>query len=347
MKVLITGASGFLGTQVVRELSARGHEVRALVRPHADVTSRHWADTVEVVRGDLRDTSRQTIGDMLAGIDVLVHLAAVVHGAEDERFRGTVLSTERLLEALVDVPVRRVVLASSYSVYDWGKARRTLVETTPLATNLDERDAYTAAKVWQERLIRAAQAAQGWELCVLRPGFISDGTDWIFGAGVRARALTLLVGPRRHLPITTLRNCADCFATAVESPRAAGQTYNVVDGPGPRAWSYARWHHRRFNTKAVLVPVPYVPALLTVKLVAATVRRLSRWPQPRLPSLFVPARFVARFKPLRHSNGKLQRQLGWLPPHPSLMSANCSAGTGRPLGQACVGVGGLGEQSAG
>lgn len=331
MRILITGASGFLGTEVVRELSARGHAVRAMVRPRADVTSRHWPATVEVVRGDLRDASRQTIGDMLAGIDVLVHLAAVVHGAEDERFRGTVLLTERLLDALADVPVRRVVLASSYSVYDWEKTRRTLVETSPLATNLDERDAYTAAKVWQERLIGAAQAAQGWELCVLRPGFISDGTDWIFGAGVRARALTLVVGPRRRLPITTLQNCADCFATAVESPRAAGQTYNVVDGPGPRAWSYAQWHHRRSHTKATLVPVPYVPALLTVKLIAATVRRLSRWPRPRLPSLFVPARFVARFKPLRHSNDKLQRQLGWTPPHPSLLRTYRSTATCPPL----------------
>lgn len=319
MRVLVTGASGFLGTELVRELSARGHQVRALVRPHVDVRSRRWSETVEVVRGDLRDASRQAISDMCADIEVLVHLAAVVHGADDERFRGTVVSTEQLLDALADAPVRRVVLASSYAVYDWERAKETLDETTPLAANLDERDAYSAAKVWQERLTRAAQAVQGWELCVLRPGFITDGKEWVFGAGVRARSLTFVVGPRTHLPLTAVQNCADCFATAVESPLAAGQTYNVVDGPGPQAWRYARWHHRRSRTRAVLIPVPYLLSLYVVKLIAATVHRLSRWPQPRLPGLLVPPRFVARFRPLRHSNEKVRRHLGWTPPNPPLV----------------------------
>ena len=54
MKVLITGASGFLGRSVVRAASAAGHEVVALVRPTADISGYGWPDTVEILRGDLR-----------------------------------------------------------------------------------------------------------------------------------------------------------------------------------------------------------------------------------------------------------------------------------------------------
>jgi uncharacterized protein YbjT (DUF2867 family) len=91
MRVLVTGANGFLARHVVRALLARGIEVRAMVRPAARLEALDWPPSVEVFRADLR-TSHE-LGRAFESIDVLLHLAAVVSGGEDAQFAGTVTGT--------------------------------------------------------------------------------------------------------------------------------------------------------------------------------------------------------------------------------------------------------------
>ena len=78
MRALVTGANGFLGRHVVAALLARGIEVRAMVRPAARLEALGWPSSVEVFRADLR-TSRE-LERAFEGVDVLLHLAAVVSG---------------------------------------------------------------------------------------------------------------------------------------------------------------------------------------------------------------------------------------------------------------------------
>ncbi|HEY4743908.1 MAG TPA: NAD-dependent epimerase/dehydratase family protein, partial [Desulfuromonadaceae bacterium] len=73
MKTFVTGATGFIGASIVRELLKDGREVRALVRPGSDTANLAGLD-VEVWRGDLRDRSSLVQG--LQGCDVLYHAAA-------------------------------------------------------------------------------------------------------------------------------------------------------------------------------------------------------------------------------------------------------------------------------
>ena len=85
---------------------------------------------MEVFRADLR-TSRE-LPRAFEGVDVLIHLAAVVSGGEDAQFAGTVVGTERLLDAMASSTCRRLVLCSSFSVYDFSATHRTLDEDSPL-----------------------------------------------------------------------------------------------------------------------------------------------------------------------------------------------------------------------
>jgi len=146
MKALVTGANGFLGQRVVAALIEQGHSVRALVRPAAAVEAIGWPASVEIVRGDLR--SARELKPAFDGIDVLVHLAAAVTGGEDAMFASTVSGTERLLTAMVGTGCRRIVLASSFSVYDWSEIHGTLDENSPIETGaaLYQRDGYSIAK---------------------------------------------------------------------------------------------------------------------------------------------------------------------------------------------------------
>ncbi len=303
MRALVTGANGFLGRHVVTALQARGIEVRAMVRPAASLESVGWPPSVEIFRADLR-TSRE-LARAFEGVDVLIHLAAVVSGGEDAQFAGTVVGTERLLEAMIGSPCRRVVLCSSFSVYDYSSARRTLDEQSPLheVPDVYGRDGYTIAKWWQERVTRRFADAHGWELTVLRPGFIW-GRDhgYLSALGQELGRHHLVIGPLTRIPMTHVENCADVFALAAADPRARGQTLNIVDGPGERIWKYLSDYMHNSGQPGWRLPIPYWFAIGTVRLAFATVFRRAT----KVPSILIPNRFESRLKPLRFENRKLR-----------------------------------------
>lgn len=312
MRVLVTGAKGFLGRAVVAALLHRGHQVRALVRPEACLDGFPWIDDVEVVRADLRAPG--SLAPAFDGVDVLVHLAARVGGSDAAQMADTVVGTERLLDAMTTSATRRLVLASSFSVYDWSAIRGTLTEESPLESDLYRRDGYAIAKTWQERVIRRMSEEHNWDLTVLRPGFIW-GRDhgYLGGLGQKIGRWHLVFGPSTRLPLTHVDNCADCFAVAVENRRAIGETFNVVDGHEISTWRYLGEYIRRSGGSEHRLPIPYAVAL-SGALMADWINRRLFHDKAKLPGLLIPCRFRARFKPLQFSNRKAKEVLGWRPP---------------------------------
>ena len=137
--ILITGGAGFIGRFVTDELLARGNKVRILdsliEQVHGDVDgSKMLNKEAELIRGDVRD--KAAVSAALAGVDSVIHLAAEVGVGQSmyevERYTSTNdVGTAVLFEALIDRPVRRVVTASSMSIYGEGLYRDadgTLVE---------------------------------------------------------------------------------------------------------------------------------------------------------------------------------------------------------------------------
>lgn len=105
MKIALTGATGFLGSYMVRGLAGAGHELRVLVRPGREASlARPPGATIEVHTGDLSD--RASIAGFLQGIDLLVHLASAHdHLGEEEMRRVNIQGTEILLdEAKANAP---------------------------------------------------------------------------------------------------------------------------------------------------------------------------------------------------------------------------------------------------
>jgi nucleoside-diphosphate-sugar epimerase len=311
MRALVTGANGFLGRHVVGALLARGIEVRAMVRPAVRLEALGWPSSVEVFTADLR-TSRDLL-HAFEGVDVLIHLAAVVSGGEDAQFAGTVAGTERLLDAMAHSTCRRLVLCSSFSVYDYSASHRTLDEGSSLhqVPDLYTRGGYSIAKWWQERVTRRFVEQHSWDLTVLRPGFIW-GRDhgYLAALGLQFGRHHLVIGPLTRIPMTHVENCADVFALATVDPRARGQTLNVVDGPGERIWSYLSDHMRGTGEPGWRLPIPYWLAGTVVRLAFVTVFRRAT----KVPAILTPHKFEAMLKPLRFENRRLQETLGWTPP---------------------------------
>jgi dTDP-L-rhamnose 4-epimerase len=127
-RVLITGGAGFIGRFVAEELLRRGHEVRvldSLIEQVHRAGERPLAlsDEVELIRADVRDGDG--VAGALAGVDSVIHLAAEVGVGQSmyevERYTSANdVGTAVLFEKLIDRPVRRVVTASSMSIYGEG-----------------------------------------------------------------------------------------------------------------------------------------------------------------------------------------------------------------------------------
>jgi nucleoside-diphosphate-sugar epimerase len=310
VKVLVTGANGFLGRPTVQAFLDSGHEVRALVRPAASVDGL-WPGAVEVARADLRAG-----GDLQAAVrdtDAVIHLAAGTSGDETDMFAATVVGTERLLTAMAATSTRRLILASSFTVYDWGATSGVLTESSPLTTDLEGRGGYTAAKVWQERVARRMSADHGFGLTVLRPGVVwGHGNEYPPGIAQQLGPVHLVFGLAARLPLTYVENCAEAFVRATERNETIGQTLNVVDDAGTSTARFVHEHLRRAGTGGAVVPVPYKLAELVVRAVSSSSARVFGRPG-HLPSIMVPSRFVARFKALEYDNTQLRQLAGWVP----------------------------------
>lgn len=126
--VLVTGGAGFIGNAVARELISRGHRVRILdaLLEQVHASSPTVADEVEFLHADVRDPD--AVSRALDGVDSVIHLAAEVGVGQSmyeiARYTSTNdLGTAVLLERLIDRPVRRIVSASSMSIYGEGLYR--------------------------------------------------------------------------------------------------------------------------------------------------------------------------------------------------------------------------------
>ncbi len=156
-RVLVTGATGFVGGAVARHLVARGDRVRALVRPAADRRLLAGLD-VEVVEGDLRDPA--SLSRALTGVDVCYHVAAAYRlWSPDpaELYESNVTGTRNLLAAAARAGVRRIVYTSSVGTLGI-PPDGVGTETTPV-TLADMVGHYKRSKFLAEREAEAAAAA--------------------------------------------------------------------------------------------------------------------------------------------------------------------------------------------
>ena len=331
MKLLVTGASGFLGRYVVDEALRRGHAVRAMVRSTASAAKSRW-DTdprVEVTVVDLR--SRRGLLEAVAGVDAVLHLAAAKSGDVYAQYGGTVVATENLLLAMDQANLRHIVHVSSFSVYDWMRIRGGSVvdESAALEKDAFDRDAYAHTKLVQERLVRDHASENGWRWTVLRPGMII-GPDNLWGArvGAQGKRTWVRMGARARLPVTHVESVAEAIVLAAEREQAAGEVLNVVDDETPTQRQYVKLLRARTSPRPRVIGLPWNGIRATAGLAWLTNNLLLR-NRARLPGILVPCRVHARFKPLKYTNRKIKEVLGWTPRYSLVEAIDRSMGRAR------------------
>lgn len=193
MKVLVTGASGFVGKEFCRQALEEGMALRKVLR----TVSPDESD--EYVFGDLE--SRRDWSDAMRGIDVVVHLAARVHrmreAASDpfaEYYKANAEVTKRLARQAAKAGVRRFVFVSSVKVNGEVTFGRPFVETDQPAPL----DPYGRSKLIAEEELRQEASISGMEWVIVRPALV-------YGAGAKGNFLRLMWGIKMGMPFP-LRN---------------------------------------------------------------------------------------------------------------------------------------------
>ncbi|MER3433372.1 MAG: epimerase [Leptolyngbya sp. ERB_1_1] len=316
MKLLVTGASGFLGQYVVAEALRRGHQVRAIVRPMTKVDRISWHDhpNLEFARLDLR--RKEGLLEALQGVDAVIHLAAAKSGDFYTQFAGTVLATENLLDVMKAANVLRLIAISTFSVYDfWNLPIGSLLdEDSPIEKKPLERDEYAQTKLIQESLVREFEQENNAPVTIIRPGMIY-GRDYLWNPCLGAEltdTLWLRIGARAQMPLNYVENCAEAIVLAAEKESAIGQTINLVDDNLPTQREFAKKLFARPNDFPRIVPLNWTfMRALTWVLWFYNQKVLKG--QAKFPGIFVPAKLHARFKPLVYQNNRAKQVLQWTP----------------------------------
>ena len=242
MKILVTGADGFIGSHLVEELVREGHRVAALSQ-YNSFNQHGWLDflptevleQVSVVSGDIRDAS--FISSAVKGHERVVHLAALIaipysYSAPASYLETNALGTLNVLEACKDHEVERLIHTSTSEVY--GSAQYVPIdEKHPIVGQ----SPYSASKIAADQLAHSYWSSFSLPVTTIRP-FNAYGPRQSQRAFIPSVIVQLLAGlPEMRLgsleptrDLTFVKDTARGFALALASDRGVGETFNMGSG---------------------------------------------------------------------------------------------------------------------
>ncbi len=233
--MIITGASGYLGQKIVLNAHQQGHKIKVVVRPGRDISKMLWAnlDNIEIVEIDLAsDKAGTALLEMMSSQDSkktsVIHASAVMTATDEVHNTQTVRPTELIVQSMIDAGLKRLVLASSMSVYGYSAqpVNSQLDEMTPIEIYKNQRDSYCRAKIAQEMIGLKSAQKHGLVVTALRAGaIIGPGRLLTSRLGVVKRKFALQLGRDARLPVSYVDHCAEAMVLAAEKSIIISDVY--------------------------------------------------------------------------------------------------------------------------
>jgi nucleoside-diphosphate-sugar epimerase len=258
LKILVTGASGFVGKSLTAQLFGQGHSVCAAVRS----LSTTMEDTEIMVVGEVNGETDWA--KALKDVDVVIHLAARVHVMAEHsanplaEFRKVnVEGTLNLAQQAAKAGVRRFVYMSSVKV----NGEHTEIDKPFSETDASNpQDAYGVSKCEAEQGLKRIAEETGMEVVIIRPPLV-------YGAGVKANFASMLRTVKRGIPLPLgaihnkrsfvyVDNLVSLILRCIDHPAAANQTFLVSDGHDISTTELLLGCADALGVKARLLPIP-------------------------------------------------------------------------------------------
>ena len=253
MKILITGANGFIGTHLCHELSNRNLGFRATAR---NANENNYVDFVSC---DLETT--ESLDQLMDGCDMVVHLAGRAHVTSDdskEKYRvANEFVTQRLANAAVQNGIARFVYISSIKVNGESSVPGLPIRQSDTPNPLDN---YGRSKLAAELALQEICRANSMDYVIIRPVLV-------YGIGVKANFSALISAVKRGipLPIATVKNVrsmiginnlVDLIIATCINQKAANQTFLASDGIDTSTPALVRFIATSLNRRPRIFPFP-------------------------------------------------------------------------------------------
>jgi predicted dehydrogenase/nucleoside-diphosphate-sugar epimerase len=307
-KILVTGATGFLGKRLAELLIQRGYAVRALARKLSDI-ERLKQLNAEIFFGDV--ASVESLEPAFQGIDYVIHAAADTTGGEEEGQLSTVQGTRNIINLCEQSKIKKLVYISSCSVYGIAdyKTGQTVTEESPLERFPEKRGSYSHSKLKAEAIVRQAIKNGRVPIVCLRPGTIWGPGGEVFtpmmGFGL-GHKLFAIIGPGKFiLPFIFIDNLAEAIIASMESEKSNGKIFNVVDPDRLTKKDYTDLLLKQLYPKAHYIYVPYGILYLTVFLQEILLKMLKRKP------FLTRYRLTSSQKKIIYYTSKIATELKW------------------------------------
>ncbi|WXL24962.1 NAD(P)-dependent oxidoreductase [Ectopseudomonas mendocina] len=282
MKILVTGASGFIGGRFARFALENGLEVRVNGR-RAEGVEHLRSRGAEFIQGDLSDP--ELVQQLCEGVDVVVHCAGAVGvwGSYEYFHQANVKVTENVIDACLKQNVPRLVHLSSPSVYFDGHAHVGLREEQIPKHFLDH---YGKTKYQAEQLVFSAQEF-GLQVIALRPRFVTGAGDAsIFPRLIemhRKGRLSIIGNGLNKVDFTSVHNLNQALMTCLHvNGEALGKVYNLSNGAPVPLWDVVNYVLRRLELPPVTRHMPFKLAYTAAALNEGICKLLPGKPEPSL-----------------------------------------------------------------
>lgn len=227
--VLVTGATGFIGSRVVYKLLQDNVAVKALLLP-GEAAPSEWVEKVDITHGSISDP--QAVGKAVSGAKTIIHLAAVVSDWGDEKkyWEFTVDGSRFVFEQAIKNKAR-VALASSIVVYGDKIQKQSCPEETGYGETFGP---YSRTKQAQEKLAWEYHKNKGLSLSVVRPANVYGPRSgpWLHDVVnvLKSGSPGLISGGNMNAGLAYVDNVADILILAASADAAIGRAYNASDG---------------------------------------------------------------------------------------------------------------------
>jgi nucleoside-diphosphate-sugar epimerase len=309
--VLVTGASGFLGSRTVAILSEQGFSVHALVRKTSR-TDHLRLPKVTIFHGDVGEA--ETLKSAFEGADYVIHTAADTGGSEEGGKLSTIQGTRNILALCEQYKVKKLVYISSCNVYgvaDYGYGQ-VVTEESSLERFPEKRGHYTHAKLMAEQLVTKFMEKGTVPIVCLRPGTIyGPGGDIytpMIGFSLGNKFFAVIGDGRFVLPLVYVDNLVEAIVVAMKKSKSTNKFYNVVDPVKVTKRDYMEGLIKKLYPDSRTLYIPFTILKMIVyfqeKLFAAMKRRpvLTRY------------RLISSQKPILYDVSRIVNDLEWKPP---------------------------------